>query len=377
MTLPVSGAISFNNINVELGVAGTTQASLGQSSYRTLAGVPSGAISMSNFYGKANAFAFSISSSQNKANLRSLAVAAGWNQSTAVVATLNSGVYIWSDSISTAALTIDGSWPGGLTFVNNGYIMGMGGTGGSAPYVATANTTISNTGQTAGGPAIALGVSCTIQNNSYIGGGGGGGGGGTSVGSNAFYNYNQTTGGGGAGGGNAGSASGVSTTVPGASGGGIGSSGADGDNTSYFGIMAGGGGRIMPGSRVTTPTAVYADGSSTAGYGGEGGVNGGPISSTLTTSATSGNNYYVGLGGSAGGSGAAFAGRGIYGPIGYTGGGGGGWGASGGPARVRQNSVSYGNVDATFTGASAGKCVNLNGYSITWSATGTRWGGIS
>jgi len=52
MALQSSGAISFNNINVELGVAGTTQASLNQSSYRTLAGVASGAISMSNFYGK-------------------------------------------------------------------------------------------------------------------------------------------------------------------------------------------------------------------------------------------------------------------------------------------------------------------------------------
>jgi len=55
MALQSSGAISFNNINVELGVAGTTSASLNQSSYRTLAGVASGAISMSNFYGKSNA----------------------------------------------------------------------------------------------------------------------------------------------------------------------------------------------------------------------------------------------------------------------------------------------------------------------------------
>lgn len=54
MTLQSSGQISFNNINTELGVAGTTQASLGQSTYRNLAGVPSGQISMSNFYGKSS-----------------------------------------------------------------------------------------------------------------------------------------------------------------------------------------------------------------------------------------------------------------------------------------------------------------------------------
>ena len=61
MALQSSGAISFNNINVELGVSGTTSASLNQSSYRTLAGVASGAISMSNFYGKSNGGSFSVS----------------------------------------------------------------------------------------------------------------------------------------------------------------------------------------------------------------------------------------------------------------------------------------------------------------------------
>lgn len=54
MTLPSSGPISFNAINVELGQAGTTTASLGQASYRALAGVASGAISLSNFYGKSS-----------------------------------------------------------------------------------------------------------------------------------------------------------------------------------------------------------------------------------------------------------------------------------------------------------------------------------
>lgn len=54
MTLQSSGAISINNINVELGLSGTTNSSLNQSSFRTLAGVASGTISMSNFYGKSN-----------------------------------------------------------------------------------------------------------------------------------------------------------------------------------------------------------------------------------------------------------------------------------------------------------------------------------
>lgn len=52
MALQSSGAISINNINVELEKAGTTTSSLGQSDFRSLAGVASGTISMSNFYGK-------------------------------------------------------------------------------------------------------------------------------------------------------------------------------------------------------------------------------------------------------------------------------------------------------------------------------------
>ena len=55
MTLQSSGAISIANINTELGVASTTTRSLNDSAARTLAGVASGAISMSNFYGKSNA----------------------------------------------------------------------------------------------------------------------------------------------------------------------------------------------------------------------------------------------------------------------------------------------------------------------------------
>src|SRR5574343_18056 len=52
MTLPASGTITFNNVNVELGVSGTTTRSLNDAAVRSLAGVPSGAISMSNLHGK-------------------------------------------------------------------------------------------------------------------------------------------------------------------------------------------------------------------------------------------------------------------------------------------------------------------------------------
>jgi hypothetical protein len=50
--LASSGQLSFDDINLETVVASGTTASLGQASFRTLSGVASGQISISNFYGK-------------------------------------------------------------------------------------------------------------------------------------------------------------------------------------------------------------------------------------------------------------------------------------------------------------------------------------
>ena len=55
MTLQSSGAISLGNVNTELGRSATATISLGETAVRTLAGVPSGTISLSNLYGKSNA----------------------------------------------------------------------------------------------------------------------------------------------------------------------------------------------------------------------------------------------------------------------------------------------------------------------------------
>jgi hypothetical protein len=54
MTLQNSGAISLNNVNVELGRSGTATINMNETAVRTLAGKASGAISMSDFYGKSN-----------------------------------------------------------------------------------------------------------------------------------------------------------------------------------------------------------------------------------------------------------------------------------------------------------------------------------
>lgn len=55
MTLQASGAISLSQVNTELGLSSTAAISLNDAAVRTLAGVASGAISMSNLYGKSNA----------------------------------------------------------------------------------------------------------------------------------------------------------------------------------------------------------------------------------------------------------------------------------------------------------------------------------
>lgn len=53
-TMSIGGTATNRSINVELGRSATATSSLGETDLRGLAGVSSGAISMSNFYGKAN-----------------------------------------------------------------------------------------------------------------------------------------------------------------------------------------------------------------------------------------------------------------------------------------------------------------------------------
>jgi hypothetical protein len=54
MTLPASGAISLNQVNVELGNSGTTAINMNSADVRGLFGVASGAIAMSDGYGKSS-----------------------------------------------------------------------------------------------------------------------------------------------------------------------------------------------------------------------------------------------------------------------------------------------------------------------------------
>lgn len=314
MTLPV-GTISLSQVNVELGLSSTALISMNDTAVRALAGVASGAVSMSDLQGKSSAFAFTISTNQTDANLRTLAVAAGWDQSLAVVATIGSGVVISGSVLanSTPALTINGSWPGGVRLVNNGIIAGRGGTG--APGGNTGGSAVG------GGRGMSVSVAVSIDNTSGIIAGGGGGGSGGSVGSTSFTWQNPSTGnsGGGyvaAGGGGGGGGQGGNVTSTG------GAAGSGPDAYAYSGASF----------SATSPTAGGGGSVSSAGGGGVGGTtsyiglyfNGSAfVSGTITASGTSGTP-------------------------------GGGWGQG-------------------ASGSAAGDCLSGNSY-ITWINTGTRYG---
>jgi hypothetical protein len=353
MTLPVSGAISFNAINVELGVAGTTTANINQASYRTLAGVPGSGttISLSNFYGKSNRVALSVTYSSSTANASlnlsgiSGYVAGGSN----ITITINAGVYLYATTNANAGLTLTGGTAGDtLTIVNNGYIMGGGGNGSAG---GTAQS---------GSSALSIPISATINNtnaSAYIGGGGGGGQGGTN-------GYLTCGGGGGAGGGNGGAGAGAAGT-----GGAIGSSGSRGPQ--YPGSTnsggGGGGGRIFPSTQTTfsyfsaSPNGSWAQ----SGPGGSGGGCGG-----VSVSGGGNGQYSTGVsnGGGPGQAGSSDASRNSASYGGTGAGGGGGWGASG---SGWTNITGAGAKTSGTQFGVGGRAVQLNGNSVTWTSGNT------
>ena len=223
MTLNSSGPISLagstsgQSIALELGQSATGQISLNDSAVRTLAGVASGAITMpTNFWGKANrvSISYTFTTSTVNASLNVSTIGGYISGKSDITVTNNSGVYLWANSTGSYGLNLTGGTTGDtVTLVNNGYIMGQGGTGGGYPSAGSS-----------GGPAlnVGIGVNITVTNTSgYIGGGGGGGGG---------CNNAARVGGGGGGGGATGgygfnpeSAS----TQPGGAGGSIGNPGSN------------------------------------------------------------------------------------------------------------------------------------------------------
>lgn len=122
-----------------------------------------------------------ISANTTIQNMRTLAIAAGWNQVDVVnfILTINSGIYVRATTTANYALDTGTPWPATstLTLINGGYVQGKGGLGGNGEGVS-----IVGTAGAAGGHAINLQYNLSIDNaNGYILGGGGGGGGGSRV----------------------------------------------------------------------------------------------------------------------------------------------------------------------------------------------------
>lgn len=321
MALPSSGSISLGQVNTELGVSATATRSLNDTTTRALFGVGSGAISLSQGYGKSNEFAFTISTNQTNANLATLATNAGWDGSSKLVATINSGVYISSNATGTAAMTISNSFPGGVSLINNGFIVGRGGNagGGCGVYMRIVGlyayypTATGGGAGAAGGLALSVSTATSVTNNGTIAGGGGGGGGGRAGQVNQGDSGYVFCGGGGGGGG----------------------------RTSNGGNSSGGGGGSASGA--TKNYSGSAGGTGTISSQGGGGAGG------------------SGLGGNGQPSTAA------------PGGAGGGWGAAGSTGSASLFSLQ--SVGGPFAGG-AGGAATSGGANITWVATGTRLGSL-
>ena len=181
--IQTSGAISLQDVADEFG--GSTPHSLNEY-YGAAAGIPaSGAISLNQFYGASAAQTITLPATPLtylELNLRAKAIELGWDQSSHLEFVIPSSVIIYSDNTTVAALTTGSPFPGGLTIINNGQIMGRGGDANDTPssdstssFVITQQPDLDGN---PGGPAIELNVPVTINNSGgYIGGGGGSGGG--------------------------------------------------------------------------------------------------------------------------------------------------------------------------------------------------------
>lgn len=182
MTLAASGAISFYDLNVELGLSGTAQVSFNDSDLRSFLGKDTGAISLDDAHGRSQA-SITIGSDQYNYDIYTAVVNAGKYSSgkTRVVATIDGGVVVGSTSTGSYALTIQSFTSGDtVRIVNNGYIIGMGGKGGRGDGGSGYNRGSASGGTDGdpGGNAIYANFPATIVNNGIIAGGGGGGGGG-------------------------------------------------------------------------------------------------------------------------------------------------------------------------------------------------------
>lgn len=246
---------------------------------------------------------------------------------------VGAGVRLYSNDTTQGALRITGATANDRILLRNkGFILGMGGFGGT---VQSNGVALFQTSPTDGGPGLVCdGVAVEVDNTEGIIAGGGGGGGGAGVPDANAPSSVLAAGGGGAGGGQGGAVRGTivvdgQVNALGGAGGVLLAAGGAGQATTANVVYcaAGGGGRIFPGTQVLGVTDNM-DG--------------------VTR---------VPSGGSAGGAGGAahsdFAGSGTH--FRAAGGGGGGWGADGGTSCYTNIDSSSGQLPVGGLGGAAGQ----------------------
>jgi hypothetical protein len=336
MALQTSGQISLNDIHVEVGGTTGTEVSLNDSDVRDLINKADGSQNaISEYYGAASEVDLSdfvTTQINGQDQLHQITVSNYVSSGGTLI--IPSNVWVWTNSTSVAAMTVDVP----CTIVNNGKVIGCGGRGGG-----TAGNPV------AGGPAINVtssGVTITNASGAYIAGGGGGGGLGGSGGSQG----SGTTGGGGGAGGGAGGDGTSSSGNGGGSGGVLNASGGNGSYSNPFTgggdpfVYSGYGGGAGGGGGGTLRRSEWADG------GGGGRILPGTGGARGTAGAQSGIRGNGGAGGSGGSAGSNTQNSCDSDGCGRGAAGGGGWGASGGNG---QQGAPYGAAGgAAITGTS-------------------------
>jgi len=381
MALQSSGAISLDDMHVEVGGTSGTTCSLNDADIRALINVGGNTQqSIQQYYGKSSETSLPTGGSTVNGQVQLKQISASSYISSGGTLRIPSNMWVWSDDRTVAALTVDIP----CTIINDGKIIGKGGQGGSgmriknlphptaAAYNSGYSTTNLGTGSD-GGPAINVtssGVTITNSSGAYICGGGGGGGAAHVEPANT-----ASGGGGGAGGAEGGYKTGPNSFLDEH---GLGypnytTNGPDyatwqiyGTNNWHGPTLGYGGALNERGYKVSSNQGTWSkdynyggnaggpgiytvneDGVSPSGYGG-----GRIVPGTRVNSPNWGSNAttsYGGAGGEAGGNGNSAGG--------YTGssGGGGGWGAAGGRGyRGAFTSVQCqgGNAGAAITGTS-------------------------
>ena len=345
MALPSSGPLSLNQIHIEAGGSSGSICTLNDADIRGIISKDAGTTnSISEYRGQSAETQLPTSGSTINGQVQLKQITASTYISSGGTLRIPSSMWVWSDSTSTAALTIDIP----CTIINDGKIIGKGGTGGYGQYPASGYSGVGNGNGQDGGPAIKINSnvsSVTITNSSgaYIAGGGGGGG---SSGVEPQNTY--AGGGGGAGGGDGGAGGGVGTGNVGGTGGALNAAGNQhtGNPIGAPGGEAGGAG-------------MGSSGEDQRSGGGGGGGRILPGNTTIT------NSFYV-AGGNAGNAGSDGGSGGNTGKAG----GGGGWGAAGG----RGYRGTFSSASHQCQGGAGGAAIDPTGNSYTLNNNGTLYG---